>query len=442
MAKYFGTDGIRGRANLDLDVKIAFKIGRFLGYYYKSPRVLIGKDTRRSGYMLEYAIASGLCASGGNAYLMHVCTTPSVAHIVKAQGFDLGIMITASHNPYTDNGIKILDKNGEKLSEKITDLIEEYIDLKDDKIPLATDEKIGIIYDYESGKESYIDYLTSVGKPLAGYKIGLDLANGSCYDIAKRVFSSLGAEILVIGNKPNGLNINEGCGSTHIDSLCTMVKEKGLDFGFAFDGDGDRCMAVDEGGCVVDGDKIIYLLARGLKEKNELRENTVVLTVMSNSGIISSLGKIGIDAQITAVGDRNVSEKMNELNLSLGGEQSGHIIIKKHASTGDGILTAIMVANEIVSKKMALSDLCRDAFTYPQKTRSVHVKNKQNILKNSHVLELLEKINTEICGNGRVLLRASGTENVIRIMVECESNALCDNYIKQLESVICEVENA
>lgn len=441
MAKYFGTDGIRGRANYDLDAKIAFKIGRFLGNYSKGARVLIGKDTRRSGYMLEYALVSGLCSSGGNAYLMHTCTTPSIAHIVKSQGFDFGIMITASHNPFTDNGIKILDRHGEKLNDAIAEQIEEYIDASVDKIPLAKDEKIGVAYDYTQGKRDYISYLSAKSKSLKGYKIGLDLANGSCYDIAKRIFLDLGAEIFVIGDKPNGLNINKDCGSTHIDSLCNLVKEKGLDFGFAFDGDGDRCIAVDENGRVVDGDKIIYILAKGFKERNELRENSVVLTVMSNSGIIKSLGKIGIDAHISAVGDKYVSEKMNELNLSLGGEQSGHIIIKKHASTGDGILSALMLANEIVSKKMPLSELSKDAFTYPQKIKSVKVKNKQGAIENKRVVNIFDKINAEISGNGRALLRASGTENVIRIMVECESEALCDKYIAQLESAISEVEN-
>ncbi len=442
MGKYFGTDGIRGQANIDLTASMAFKIGKFLGYYYGSPRVLIGKDTRKSGYMLEYALAGGLCAGGGNAYLMHVCTTPSIAHLVKTQGFDLGIMITASHNPYTDNGIKILDKNGEKLSEKITDQIEAYIDARgQDDIPLALGEKIGVVHDYVQGREDYISYLVGLGRDLSGYKIGLDLANGSCYEIAKRVFLALGAEIHLIGDTPNGLNINKECGSTHIEALCSLVKEKGLDFGFAFDGDGDRCIAVDENGCVVDGDKIIYILARALKAKNELRENTVALTVMSNSGIIKALGDIGIDACITAVGDRYVSEKMNEHALSLGGEQSGHIIIKKHASTGDGILSAIMVANEIADKKKPLCVLCKDALAYPQKTKSVRVTNKQKILKNSHVLDVFEQINAEIAGNGRVLLRASGTENVIRIMLECTSEELCDKYISQLEVAICEVEN-
>lgn len=440
MAKYFGTDGFRGRANEGLYARQAYKIGRFLGWHYGSARVLIGKDTRKSGYMLEYALASGLCSSGADAYLLHVTTTPSVSFLTKEQGFDLGIMITASHNPYTDNGIKILDKNGEKLSEDVLLQIESYLDSENDDLPLAMGEKIGIVHDYGVGREKYINQLTSYGLPLNGYKIGLDMANGAGYDIARKVFLALGATIFEIGSTPNGLNINRDCGSTHIETLCSLVKKEGLDFGFAFDGDADRCIAVNEKGEVVDGDKLIYALANALKEKNELRENTVALTVMSNSGIIKSLGDIGIDTVVTPVGDKYVSEKMNELSLSLGGEQSGHIIVKKYSNTGDGILSAILIANEIKRQGLSLSRLCEDAKAYPQKTKSVRVKNKEKTLKNRHVTEAFLAIEAKINGNGRALLRASGTEEVIRIMVECESEQKCSEYINYLEIAVSEAD--
>lgn len=443
MGKYFGTDGFRGEANVTLNASQAFEIGRFLGYHYakngKKPRAVIGKDTRLSGYMLEYAIASGLCSQGVQVYLLHVTTTPSVSYIIKQGGFDFGIMITASHNPYYDNGIKVLDKNGQKLSEEITDKIEHYLDNKTE-LPPATGSDIGAIFDYQDGIKAYICYLTSLGKRLDGYKIGLDLANGGGYKIAREVFSALGAEVIEIGNAPNGLNINKECGSTHIKALCSLVKEKGLDLAFALDGDGDRCIAVDENGSEVDGDFMLYILARALKQRGELALDTLVLTVMSNSGLIKSLEKIGISTVCTQVGDRFVYECMEQNGYTLGGEQSGHIIIKKHASTGDGILTAIMIANELVASKKSLSELCKGVYLYPQISSSVKVQNKERALKNRHVQAVFDDIEAEIAGQGRVLLRPSGTESVIRIMVECENAELCKEYVKRLEKALKESE--
>ena len=443
MGKYFGTDGLRGRANDGINAVQAFKIGRFLGRYYlkqgKKPRAVIGKDTRLSGYMLEYAVASGLASSGADSYLMHVTTTPSVSYIVRKGSFDFGIMITASHNPYYDNGIKVLDSSGQKLSDDITDKIEEYLDSSED-IPLASDSEIGAIFDYSDGKDAYARFLTSLGKSLNGYKIGLDLANGATYEIAKRVFTALGASVMALGDLPNGLNINLKCGSTNISDLCSLVKKNSLDFGFAFDGDGDRCIAVDENGNEVNGDFMLYVLARALKERGELAKDTVACTVMSNSGLIKSLEKIGIRAEITKVGDRYVYLCMEQNGYSLGGEQSGHIIIKKHLGTGDGILTAIMVANELVSSKKTLSQLCSDVYLYPQKSSSVRVTNKERALKNRHVQAVFDEIEAEIGDFGRALLRESGTEPVIRIMVEYKDEGACADFVKRLEKALLESE--
>jgi len=445
--KYFGTDGFRGEANLNLTSMQAYKVGRFLGWYYSSelsgcskskyrPRIVIGKDTRRSSYMLEYSIVAGITASGADAYMLHVTTTPSVSYVTRQEEFDCGIMITASHNPFYDNGIKVINKFGEKLDDKTTALIEAYIDgnLKDlgingDDLPLATRDRIGCIIDYSSGRNRYLGYLISLAshsyKPL---RIGLDCANGASWMIAKSVFAALGAQTTVIGAEPDGLNINEGCGSTHIENLCKLVKEQHLDVGFAFDGDADRCIAVDGNGEVVDGDKILYILSKRLNSRGMLKDSTLVATVMSNSGLMLSLDKIGIKCTQTNVGDRFVYECMQENGYDLGGEQSGHIIIRKYATTGDGILTAIMIAEEICDSKLSLAELASPVVLYPQYMKNIRVKNKPAVFEDEKVGESLRYVEQLIGGKGRVLLRQSGTEPVIRIMTECESEEKCVEY--------------
>ncbi len=453
--KYFGTDGFRGEAGVTLTSDQAYKVGRFLGWYYASPlsgctrsgyrpRVVVGKDTRRSSYMLEYAIVAGLTASGADAYMLHVTTTPSVSYVTRQDEFDCGIMITASHNPFTDNGIKVINRFGEKLEDSTTSLIEAYLDgdlkalgIDTADLPLADGEAIGSITDYASGRNRYIGYLIS----LAAYsyknlKVGLDCANGASWSIAKAVFDALGAQTYVIGNTPNGTNINRNCGSTHIEALCDLVREKHLDVGFAFDGDADRCIAVDEHGAVVDGDKIMYILGKRLKERGMLNKNVIVVTIMSNSGLTDSLKKIGIKTHQTDVGDRFVYEEMQRGGYGLGGEQSGHIILKKYATTGDALLTAIMLTEEMCAEKASLEHLAKDVYLYPQKTKSVRVTNKAAVLADKKVKEEYRLINEEITGHGRALLRQSGTEPVIRIMMECESYELCDMYIDRLAKVI------
>ena len=445
--KYFGTDGFRGEANLTLTSMQAYKVGRFLGWYYSSPlsgcakagyrpRIVIGKDTRRSSYMLEYSIVAGITASGADAYMLHVTTTPSVSYVTRQEEFDCGIMITASHNPYYDNGIKVINRYGEKLDDKVTALIEAYIDgnlsaigVSGDDLPLACREKIGCIVDYSSGRNRYVGYLISLAShSYKNLKIGLDCANGASWMIAKSVFGALGAQTVVIGADPNGLNVNENCGSTHIENLCRLVKEQHLDVGFAFDGDADRCIAVDGNGNVVDGDKMLYILGKRLKSRGMLNGNTVVATIMSNSGFISSLEEAGIKCAQTNVGDRFVYECMQEKDFCLGGEQSGHIILKKYATTGDGILTAIMVTEEICDSKLTLSELAAPVVLYPQYTQNVRVKDKEAVLSDSEVLKKLAEVETLIAGKGRALLRKSGTEPVIRIMIESESEEKCTEY--------------
>ena len=392
--KYFGTDGFRGEANLTLTSTQAYKVGRFLGWYYSSklsgnhsagyrPRIVIGKDTRRSSYMLEYSIVAGITASGADAYMLHVTTTPSISYVTRTEEFDCGIMITASHNPYYDNGIKIINRFGEKLDDELTYYIESYIDgdlfclgLSDGDLPLAKREKIGAIIDYASGRNRYVGYLISLAShSFKNLRIGLDSANGASWMIAKAVFDALGAQTTVIGAEPNGFNINEGCGSTHPEALARLVREKHLDLGFAFDGDADRCIAVDENGNVVDGDAIMYILARRLKERGMLNFNTLVSTVMSNSGLAAALDKIGIRTVQTTVGDRFVYERMQQCDYSLGGEQSGHIIIRKYATTGDGILTAIMVCEELAERKTSLCALAEPVKLFPQRMTSIRVKD-------------------------------------------------------------------
>ena len=458
--KYFGTDGFRGEANLNLTSMQAYKVGRFLGWYYASslsgcemskyrPRIVIGKDTRRSSYMLEYSIAAGITASGADAYMLHVTTTPSVSFVTRQEEFDCGIMITASHNPYYDNGIKVINKYGEKLDDNITALIEAYIDgdmqtlgIEDEDLPLATRERIGCIIDYSSGRNRYVGYLISIAShSYKNLKIGLDCANGASWMIAKSVFAALGAQTIVIGAEPDGLNVNENCGSTHIENLCKLVKEKHLDVGFAFDGDADRCIAVDSNGEVVDGDKMLYVLAHRLKNREMLDNNTVVATVMSNSGFVASLEEAGIKCEQTNVGDRFVYECMQEKGYTLGGEQSGHIIIKKYATTGDGILTAIMIAEEICDSKTALCDLVAPVKLYPQFTRNIRVKNKAAVIADEDVKNALNKVTELINGKGRALLRESGTEPVIRIMIESETEEQCHEYADIIANAVINGEH-
>ncbi len=451
--KYFGTDGFRGEANLNLTSMQAYRVGRFLGWYLsgnggnpsKRARVVIGKDTRRSSYMLEYSIVAGLTASGADVYMLHVTTTPSVSYVTRVDGFDAGIMITASHNPYYDNGIKVINRYGEKLDDKTTSLIEAYIDGRTDllglagDIPFARRESIGAIIDYASGRNRYLGYLISLAShSYKGLKIGIDAANGSAWQLARSVFSALGATVTAIGDRPDGVNINEGVGSTHIEALSRLVVDNHLDLGFAFDGDCDRCLAVDSQGRVVDGDAIMYILAKRLKERGMLSSDTLVATVMSNSGLDSALSELGISTVRTQVGDRFVYEEIKKCDYSLGGEQSGHIIIKKYATTGDGLLTAIMLTEEVLSRKLSLRELTEGLTLYPQYTLNVRVKDKAAAAEDKEVALTLNEIERKIGGRGRVLLRKSGTEPVVRVMVECEDKEKCREYAEELANKILE----
>ena len=455
--KYFGTDGFRGEANVTLTSLQAYKVGRFLGWYYSSklsgcdktnyrPKIVIGKDTRRSSYMLEYSIVAGITASGADAYMLHVITTPGVSYVTRQDEFDCGIMITASHNPFYDNGIKIINRFGEKLDDETTELIEAYIDsdlsslgITGEDLPLATKDKIGCIVDYASGRNRYIAYLISLAShSYKNLRIGLDCANGASWMITKSVFSALGAQIEVIGDEPDGLNVNKDCGSTHIEKLCKLVKEKHLDFGFAFDGDADRCIAVDGNGKIVDGDAMLYILGKRLKSRGMLNKDTVVATIMSNSGFFASLEKIGIKCVQTTVGDRFVYECMWENDYSLGGEQSGHIIIKKYATTGDGLLTAIMITEEICDSKTPLEKLAQPVMLYPQYVKNIVVKNKKAVVEDEFVKQEVKKVEELINKQGRVLLRQSGTEMKIRIMIEAVSEQKCQEYANMIANVIKE----
>lgn len=455
--KYFGTDGFRGEANLNLTSIQAYKVGRFLGWYYSSelsgctkagyrPRIVIGKDTRRSSYMLEYSLVAGITASGADAYMLHVTTTPSVSYVTRQDEFDCGIMITASHNPFYDNGIKVINRYGEKLDDATTAYIEQYLDgdlrsfnVSGEDLPWARREHIGCIVDYVSGRNRYVGYLISLASnSYKKLRIGLDCANGASWMIARSLFGALGAQLTVIGAEPDGLNVNRGCGSTHIENLCHVVKEQHLDVGFAFDGDCDRCIAVDENGNVVDGDAIMYILGKRLLSRGMLNKNTVVATIMSNSGLISSLKELGIRCEQTTVGDRFVYECMQNNDYSIGGEQSGHIILKKYATTGDGLLTAIMLVEEICDSKLSLSKLAEPVKLYPQYTKNVRVINKAAVLEDNNVQTALNEIEAKINGKGRVLLRQSGTEPVIRIMIESESEDTCMEYAEYIAKVIKE----
>lgn len=455
--KYFGTDGFRGEANVNLTSMQAYKVGRFLGWYYSSelsgcnksnyrPRIVIGKDTRRSSYMLEYSIVAGITASGADAYMLHVTTTPSVSYVTRQDDFDCGIMITASHNPFYDNGIKVINRYGEKLDDNTTALIEAYIDgdlkplgISGQDLPLAHRERIGCIVDYVSGRNRYLGYLISLAShSYKNLKIGLDCANGASWTLAQSVFGALGAQTTVIGAEPDGLNVNNGCGSTHIEKLCALVKEQHLDVGFAFDGDADRCIAVDENGNVIDGDMMLYILGKRLKSHGMLNNDTVVATIMSNSGLLTSLDEIGIKCEQTTVGDRFVYECMQNNDYCLGGEQSGHIILKKYATTGDGLLTAIMLTEEICDTKSSLAKLAEPVKLYPQYMENIRVKDKDAVLSDKDVLNELDEVEKLIDGKGRTLLRKSGTEPVIRVMVECESEDKCKEYVAQIIRVIVE----
>ncbi len=438
--KYFGTDGFRGEANEVLTADHAYKIGRFLGWFYNKEhkgRIVIGKDTRRSSYMFEYALVAGITASGSDVYLLHVTTTPSVAYVVRTEDFDCGIMVSASHNPYHDNGIKVMDGNGHKIAAEIEAQMEQYIDGEMGELPFASRENIGIATDYAIGRNRYVGYLISLAtRSYKGIKVGLDCSNGSSFTIAKSVFDALGAKTYVIGNEPNGLNINEDCGSTHIERLQNLVVEKGLDVGFAFDGDVDRCIAVDETGQEVHGDFVLYVCGKYLKEIGRLDGNTVVATIMSNLGLFKALDKEGIDYVKTTVGDKYVNEAMVANGYVLGGEQSGHIIFSKHATTGDGILTALMLMEVILEKKQSLHSLCSGMKMYPQKLQNVRVGDKKAVTSNENVQVLLEKIGNELGNDGRILLRESGTEPVIRVMVEAATDELCEKYVGEMVSLI------
>ena len=444
MGKYFGTDGFRGEANVDLTVEHAYKVGRFIGYYYgKNPksgskcRVVIGKDTRLSSYMFEYSLVAGLTASGADVYLLHVTTTPSVSYVVRTEDFDCGIMISASHNPFYDNGIKILNGNGEKLEDKVTNLIEDYIDGVITDIPLAKREFIGKTQDYSAGRNRYIGYLISIAtRSFKNVKVALDCSNGSAFTIAKNVFDSLGADTFVINNNPNGLNINKDCGSTHIEKLCDYVKQTGCDVGFAYDGDADRCIAVDENANVVDGDAILYICGKYLRDNNSLYNNTVVTTVMSNFGLYKAFDKENIKYEKTAVGDRFVYENMVNNGHCLGGEQSGHIIFSKHATTGDGILTSLKVMEVMLESKEKLSKLVSGYKVYPQVLKNVKVVDKEIAQKDEEVLKEVEKVSKKLGENGRILLRASGTEPLVRVMVEAGSKKECEECVDSVIEVM------
>lgn len=442
--KYFGTDGFRGEANKNLNVYHAFKIGRFIGDYFSTKnnghgKILIGKDTRRSSYMFEDALSAGITSSGSNAHLLHVTPTPSVSYITRTEDFDCGIMITASHNPYHDNGIKIINKNGEKMEDEFLYKLEEYIDSDIEDIDLAIGEEIGRTVDYIGGRNRYIAYLIqTVTKSFEGIKVGLDCANGAAFTIAKPVYDALGADTFVINAEPNGFNINRDAGSTHIDGLRKYVVENKLDLGFAFDGDCDRCIAVDNEGNIIDGDSILYILANFMKKDGALDSNTVVTTVMSNIGLYKAFDDLGIKYEKTDVGDKNVHDRMYEKDIELGGEQSGHIIIKKFANTGDGILTSLKIMEAMIESKSDLKSLVRDLKIYPQVLINVRVKDKNTVLDNENVKRSVEKIEKDLKDSGRVLVRKSGTEPLIRVMVEAESEEIANQSALEIVNTIKE----
>ena len=456
MGKYFGTDGFRGEANGTLTAEHAFRVGRFLGWYYSQlkrragsddpARIVIGKDTRRSSYMFEYSLVGGLVASGADAYLLHVTTTPSVAYVARTDGFDCGIMISASHNPYYDNGIKLINGSGEKMDESVISLVESYLDgnlvafdRRWEELPLAKREQLGRTVDYVAGRNRYVGYLISLGLySFKGIKVGLDCANGSSWNIAKNVFDALGAKTYVMGAEPDGYNINAGVGSTHIEALQKFVLENHLDVGFAYDGDADRCMCVDETGEVITGDHILYICGKYMKEIGALLGNTVVTTVMSNFGLYKAFDELGIDYAKTAVGDKYVYEYMMMNNCRLGGEQSGHIIFSKYASTGDGILTSLKMMEVMLAKKKPMSELAAPLKIYPQVLENVRVTDKKAAQNDPAVQESVNKVAKALGDTGRILVRESGTEPVVRVMVEAPDHDTCQKYVDEVVNVICE----
>ena len=454
MGKYFGTDGFRGEANVNLTADHAFKVGRFLGWYYSQlklrsgsdepARIVIGKDTRRSSYMFEYSLVGGLVASGADAYLLHVTTTPSVAYVVRTEGFDCGIMISASHNPYYDNGIKLLNGYGEKMDESVIALVEDYLDGKLEafgrqweELPLAKRDAIGCTVDHVAGRNRYIGYLISLGMySFKGMKVGLDCANGSSWNIAKSVFDALGAKTYVINADPDGYNINMNAGSTHIEVLQRFVIDNGLDVGFAYDGDADRCLCVDEKGNIVTGDHILYIYGKYLKERGKLLMNTVVTTVMSNFGLYKAFDELGIDYAKTKVGDKYVYEYMMENGCRIGGEQSGHIIFSKYASTGDGILTSLKIAEVMKAKKKTLSQLCEGFTVYPQVLKNVKVTDKAAAQADPDVQKAVAEVAAKLGDSGRILVRESGTEPLVRVMVEAQTQEICEEYVDYVVDTI------
>lgn len=456
MGKYFGTDGFRGEANENLTADHAYKVGRFLGWYYGElkrrngdhtpARIIIGKDTRRSSYMFEYTLVGGLVASGADAYLLHVTTTPSVAYVARVDEFDCGIMISASHNPYFDNGIKLINGNGEKMDEETISLVEAYLDgnlevfgQKWEEIPFAKKEKIGCTVDYVSGRNRYIGYLISLGVySFRGVKVALDCANGSSWNIAKAVFDALGAKTYVINAQPDGTNINNNAGSTHIEGLQKYVVENGMDVGFAYDGDADRCLCVDEKGNVITGDHILYIYGKYMKERGKLLTNTVVTTVMSNFGLYKAFDELGIDYAKTAVGDKYVYEYMMKNGCRIGGEQSGHIIFSKYASTGDGILTSLKIMEVMMARKKKLSELAEGFTVYPQVLTNVRVTDKKAAQDDADVQAAVQQVANALGDTGRILVRESGTEPVVRVMVEAESEEVCRKYVNSVVDVIKE----
>ena len=462
MGRYFGTDGFRGEANINLTADHAYQVGRFLGWYYNEKRaraveegraakegparIVIGKDTRRSSYMFEYALVAGLVASGADAYMLHVTTTPSVAYIARVDDFDCGIMISASHNPYFDNGIKLINDQGEKMDEETIALVEDYLDGKLvafgqewPELPFAHKEKIGCTVDYVSGRNRYIGYLISLGMySFRGVKVGLDCANGSSWNIAKAVFDALGADTYVINNQPNGLNINFDAGSTHIEGLQKFVVEKGMDVGFAYDGDADRCLCVDEKGNVIDGDHILYIYGRYMKERGKLVTNTVVTTVMSNFGLYKAFDELGIEYAKTAVGDKYVYEYMQQSGARIGGEQSGHIIFSKYASTGDGILTSLKMMEVMMARKKPMSELAAPLKIYPQVLKNIRVTDKTAAQNDPAVQAMVAQVTQELGDTGRILVRESGTEPVLRVMVEAPEVESCQKYVDGVVEVIQE----
>ena len=441
MGKYFGTDGFRGEANVSLTADHAYRIGRFLGWYYgksnpERAKIVIGKDTRRSSYMLEYALAAGITASGADAYLLHVTTTPSVSFVTRTDGFDCGVMISASHNPYYDNGIKLLNAQGEKMEQEVLDKIESYLDSQD-PLPFAQREKLGSTVDYIAGRNRYMGFLISLGMySFKGKRIGLDCANGAAWNMARTVFEALGAKVYLLGAEPDGLNINDGVGSTHIEKLQQLVVNEGLDAGFAYDGDADRCLCVDEKGNVITGDHILYILGQYMKSRGQLDNNTVVTTVMSNFGLYKAFDEAGISYAKTQVGDKYVYEYMAHNGCRLGGEQSGHIIISKYANTGDGILTSLKMMEVMLAKKQTLSELCKDLTIYPQVLKNLRVGNKAAAQNDPCVVAVMEKVAAQLGDRGRILVRESGTEPVIRVMVEAPTQEECEIAVNDVVTAI------